>query len=121
MALADLVLQSLQRVIGKFDNAPAGGAHQMVMVLVSPDMFKVSPPGADAGPPAQGYLAHQARLHQEFQRAVDGGPRDPVFTFLQPEQKLFGFKMIVSGKDLIQNRLALGGQAQAPLGQVLAE
>ena len=65
--------------------------------------------------------ADHAGLHEQLERAVDGGARDLERLLLHLEEQLVGLEVVVRGEDLAHERGALAGELESLLGEELLE
>src|SRR5688500_4574702 len=111
LPFADLELPLLERLVVELDHAAAGGADQMIVMRVPADVLVVIVVLAEV------HAADESRLHQQLERAVDGGAGDLDALLLHLEEKLVGFEVVVGGENLAEQRGALGRQLQPLLLQ----
>src|SRR5688572_18286558 len=104
LLLANRQLQALQFLIVELDDAAASRAAQMILMRVSGDVLvvKVVLVEVDAS-------LHSA-LHQQLQRAVDGGPRDLDALLIHLEEKLLRLEVVVDGENLPHERSEHGAE-----------
>src|SRR4051812_35050824 len=104
---ADLELALLQLRIVELDHGTAGGADEMIVMRVAADVLVVVVILAEVD------AANHPGLHQQFERAVDGGPRDLEGLLLHLEEQLIGLEVVVRGEDLAHQRRTLFSELQS--------
>src|SRR5579872_974583 len=115
MLPADLLLQFLDLRVQKLDISATSCADHMVVVLAVEVRLILDPAVPKIQRPGQSALGHVLK------GPVNGGETHVCQFFLGPLVKLLGGNMALVAQESPQNQLALGGQLQVLLLQIMAE
>src|SRR3954453_10144363 len=111
LARADVELALFELGIVELDDGTAGGADEMIVMRVAADVLVVVVLLAEMDAP------DEARLHQQFQRPINRGPRNLHALLFHLEEQLVGLEVVVRRKDLAHKRRALLRQLLSLTGQ----